>query len=145
MTRGEFRRFTENTGYETEAERVGGGGYDRARRLFFYDVKGRSWKDPGYSQTDSHPVVDVTWNDAKRFCKWLSKKEGKHYDLPTEAEWELACRAGTSTRYYFGDDEAGLEKYGNVADLSLKAKWDYSNVPTKYYQKALAEWFDRVT
>jgi formylglycine-generating enzyme required for sulfatase activity len=146
VTRGQFRKFAEDSGYETEAERVGkGGAYDSGKGQFFNDVRGRSWKDPGYSQTDSHPVVNVTWNDAKRFCAWLSEKEAKRYDLPTEAEWEFACRAGTSSRYYFGDDEAGLQKYANVADLSLKAKWDYSNISIKDYQKGLADWFERVS
>jgi sulfatase modifying factor 1 len=146
VTRGQFRKFVEASGYETEAERDGkGGGYDADKRAFFSDVKGRSWKDPGFDQTDAHPVVNVTWNDAKRFCTWLSDKEGKRYDLPTEAEWEYACRAGTSTRYSFGDDAMSLEKHANVADRSLKVKWDYSNITNKDFQKAVAAWFERVT
>ena len=53
-------------------------------------------------------MVNVTWNDAVAFCQWLSRKEGKTYRLPTEAEWEYACRAGTTTRYINGDDPDGL-------------------------------------
>ena len=54
--------------------------------------------DPGYPQDDSHPVVNVNWYDAQAFCKWLSKKEGGTYRLPSEAEsGDIACRAGTAT------------------------------------------------
>ena len=68
-------------------------------------------------------MVNVSWNDAVAFCKWLSRKEGKTYRLPTEAEWEYACRAGTTTRYYSGDDPETLAKVGNVADAAVKAKF----------------------
>ncbi len=74
-------------------------------------------------------MVNVSWNDAVAFCKWLSKKEGNTYRLPTEAEWEYACRAGTTTRYYSGDDPETLAKVGNVADATAKAKfpdWKYT-------------------
>ena len=54
----------------------------------------------------SAPVVRPSWNDAVEFCKKLRDKEGKTYRLPTEAEWEYACRAGTTTRYSFGDDHS---------------------------------------
>ena len=68
-------------------------------------------------------MVNVSWNDAVAFCEWLSSKEGKTYRLPTEAEWEYACRAGTTTRYYSGDDPETLAKVGNVADAAAKAKF----------------------
>ena len=58
----------------------------------------------GFSKDDDEAVVCVTWHDAVAFCEWLSEKEGLPYRLPTEAEWEYACRAGTQTPYHFGDD-----------------------------------------
>ena len=125
VTRGQFRQFVADTAYKTDAEkgeRPGAFGWDPDRKEFAAD-KRYSWRNLGFEQTDEHPVVNVSWNDAAEFCKWLSKKEGKTYRLPTEAEWEYACRAGTNTRYYSGDDPEMLAKIGNVADAAIKAKF----------------------
>ncbi len=111
VTRGQFRRFVEDSGYQTDAERDGKGGWA--------DVDGQWQQDPrfvwnsdlGFEQTDDHPVVHVSWNDATAFCQWLSKQEHDPYHLPTEAQWEYACRAGTTTQYSFGDDAAVLGEY----------------------------------
>jgi formylglycine-generating enzyme required for sulfatase activity len=99
----DFRAFIEDDGYKTEAERAG----DR-----------HTWKNPTIDQAEDHPVLRVSWNDAQAFCAWLSKKEGKKYRLPTEAEWEYACRVGTKTRYYSGDDEDRLNEVANVRTSS---------------------------
>jgi formylglycine-generating enzyme required for sulfatase activity/WD40 repeat protein len=125
VTVGEFRKFVEETGYKTEAEADGKGANS------FPVVGGTTllqgpesiWRNSGWVQTDRHPVVDVSWNDAMRFCAWLSKKEGREYRLPTEAQWEYACRAGTRTRNSTGDDPESLEGYANVADASAKQKF----------------------
>lgn len=115
----DFRQFVNDTDYETDAETDGEGGWgwvgnlrsELPRRDF-------TWRDWGVNQSETSPVVNVSWNDAMAFCKWLSDKEGKVYRLPTEAEWESACRGGTSTRYYSGDDPKALFRIANLEDLS---------------------------
>jgi formylglycine-generating enzyme len=128
VTRSQFRRFVKDSGYKTEAETESGrgaAGWDAEKKTIadtdFNNVY--SWRNAGFPQTDEHPVLNVSWNDAVAFCKWLSKKEGKTYRLPTEAEWEYACRAGTTTRYYSGDDPEKLAKVANVSDATAKAKF----------------------
>ena len=69
-------------------------------------------KNPSHFSGTNLPVEQVTWDNAVEFCKKLSWKEGKIYRLPTEAEWEYACRAGTNTRFYYGDDDSQLADYG---------------------------------
>ncbi|MGA2063553.1 MAG: formylglycine-generating enzyme family protein [Thermoguttaceae bacterium] len=131
VTRGQFRQFVADTSYKTDAEKAekpGAFGWDPDKKAFGFNEK-YSWRNTGFEQTDEHPVVNVSWNDAVAFCKWLSKKESKTYRLPTEAEWEYACRAGTTTRYSSGDDPETLAKVGNVADAAAKAKfpdWKYT-------------------
>jgi formylglycine-generating enzyme required for sulfatase activity len=127
VTRGQFRQFVEGTGHKTEAEKrekPAAPGPDPGCEGDVYNTN-CSWRNPGFKQTDEHPVVDVDWVDAVAFCKWLSRKEGKTYRLPTEAEWEYACRAGTTTRYYSGDNPRSLAKVGNVADAAFRAKFSY--------------------
>ena len=120
VTVGQFRRFTDDTGYKTEAERDGTGGWGynpKTAKCEGRDPK-YNWRNPGFPQTDDHPVLNVTWNDAVAFCRWLSHKEKEDYRLPTEAEWEYAARAGTTTRYCNGDDPDALAKVGNVQDAT---------------------------
>jgi formylglycine-generating enzyme required for sulfatase activity len=122
VTVGQFRKFVADTGYKTTAEGGGGKGcfgWNAAAGKMEPNPK-YSWKNPGWEQTDDHPAIDLSWNDAKAFCAWLSKKEGKTYRLPTEAEWEYACRAGTTTRYHSGEDPETLAQAANVVDASAR-------------------------
>jgi formylglycine-generating enzyme required for sulfatase activity len=124
VTVGQFRRFAGDTGYKTEAERDGKGAniFSETRQEFAPDAKG-NWRMPGYVQSEDHPVVCVSHRDAEEFCEWLTRKEGRRYRLPTEAEWEFACRAGTTTLYPEGDNPEGLAAIANVADASANRKF----------------------
>ena len=123
VTRGEFARFVAATNYKTFAEETQGGIHlTNAEISTKWDPDNPStWREPGFAQTDDHPVVQMTWRDATAFCDWLSGKEHLRYRLPTEAEWEYACRAGTAVRNYYSSNIEDLTKIGNVADASARA------------------------
>ena len=127
VTRGQFAAFVKDADYKTEAETDGRGGegYNAATGNSEQEPE-YTWRNPGFVQTDDDPVVEVTWNDAEKFCEWLSRKEKKTYGLPTEAQWEYACRAGTTTRFWCGDTDASLQGNANVADASLREKFPAS-------------------
>jgi formylglycine-generating enzyme required for sulfatase activity len=114
VTVGDFRQFVKAASYRTQAERDGKGGriYDYVGKVPIQD-KAFIWRAPGYpdAPTDDYPVSQVSWEDAHAFCRWLSQVEGQPYRLPTEAEWEYACRSETTTPWSFGDDERLLKEY----------------------------------
>jgi formylglycine-generating enzyme len=124
VTVGQFREFVNGTGYETEAERdeQGGKGYNAGTKQR-EEGKRFSWRNTGWTQSDEHPVVNVSWNDATKFCEWLSAKEGRSYRLPTEAEWEYACRGGTQTHFWAGDSAGAMKGAGNMQDRQIEEKY----------------------
>lgn len=86
------------------------------------------WKGQLYvREGNDHPAVYVNWKDAVEFCEKLSKKEGRTYRLPTEAEWEYACSGGTTTKYHFGDDTTKLGDYAWFDRNALFANKGYAN------------------
>ena len=105
VTVGQFKAFVSDTGYQTEAEKSGQGALVVGPDFNYQLDPKANWQSPGLEQTDDHPAVCISWNDAKAFCDWLGKKEGRTYALPTEAQREYACRAGSKTRFHFRDDE----------------------------------------
>ena len=114
VTRGEFGRFVSATGRDMSGGCVVWTGKE------WKTESGRSWRSPGFGQTERDPAVCVSWEDAKAYVKWLSSRTGKAYRLLSESEWEYAARAGTSTRYSWGD---GIGK--NRANCAgCGSRWD---------------------
>jgi sulfatase modifying factor 1 len=139
VTVAEFREFVNQNSqtvkgkkvpFRTSAER-GGQSFEKGKpggfRLTNSDIDvwdtTASWHNPGWSQSNDFPAAFISWEDANAFVIWLSKKEGKHYRLATEAEWEYACRAGSSTAYWWGNAPDTSGKVANVADRSFKTQF----------------------
>jgi len=159
VTVGQFRRFTEESAFVTDAEKPDGetqvfdpgwDGYHLTTTTVhpWMSVKGKSWRDPGWAfpNRDDFPVVCVSYNDMRAFCHWLTRREqaagrlpeGLEYRLPTEAEWEYACRGGSkeSLAFWWGNELEAGEGRLNISALDL--------LPgrTKAWPLAKAPWSD---
>jgi formylglycine-generating enzyme required for sulfatase activity/serine/threonine protein kinase len=124
VTVGQFRHFVEARNYKTEAEMDGvGGNIHDPKKGEFVSKPDYTWRAPGVpqTQTDQHPVIQVSWNDAVQFCAWLREQDGRNCRLPTEAEWEYACRAGTTTYAPFANEL--VPQFANTLDRSYKREY----------------------
>lgn len=125
---GDFAEFVETTGFRSDAEKNGG--------CWVWDLEKQqpiqkpelSWKNPGFAQTDRHPVTCVSWNDARAYLEWLNERldlPEETYRLPSESEWEYALRAGGQTLFPWGNDSQC--QYANAADSVLRSTGKFKN------------------
>jgi len=143
VTIGQFRQFVEATGYVTDVERSGGG-HAHDERAVWKHRPGTSWRKPGYAGAyepyDSQPVVHVSHADALAMCRWLDSQPAKlpgadqpvRHALPSEAQWEWACRAGSGGAFWWGADVDTTGRVANVGDRRLKQvqpDWPRSLMP----------------
>lgn len=118
VTVGQFGQFARATGYAVANDcRV------RSLSARLFDAVDRNWIDPGHAQTDSHPVVCVSWADAKAYVAWLGSRTGQDYRLLSEAEWEYAARATSKAEYPWGD-QSPISKMGALNGARFD---DYEN------------------
>lgn len=128
VTVGQFRRFVTATSHVTDAEKNGGGHAHDAKAVWIHRPE-TQWRKPGYAGPftllETHPIVHVSHADSGAFCAWLNKEakvgpKGLSYNLPTESQWEWACRAGSAARYWWGAEEDTTGKVANMGDRALR-------------------------
>jgi formylglycine-generating enzyme required for sulfatase activity len=115
VTVAEFRAFAGDADYLSDAEKLGSSSVYDEESGRMIDRRGASWRDDflGEKAGDDLPAINISWNDAQAYVQWLSTRTGKKYRLPSEAEFEYALRAGTTTRYPWGDGNP-TRVYGNL-------------------------------
>ncbi|MFH0958678.1 MAG: SUMF1/EgtB/PvdO family nonheme iron enzyme, partial [Pseudomonadota bacterium] len=132
VTAKQFRDFVNDTKYKTDPEKGDGGMIFSNKENRWVPQKNMKWDSLPWKIADNQPVVFVSWNDAQAFCKWLSRKEKKKYRLPTEAEWEMACRGGAVwARFPWGDKLPG-DKDTNFGDGNSKLPESMTTVNDGY-------------
>jgi len=117
VTRGEFAAFIRESGHNAD-----GSCYVLTGSTWKADSS-KNWRNPGFKQTDRDPVVCVSWKDAKAYARWLGRDAGVRYRLLSEAEWEYVARAGSTSKFPFGNSESSLCEHGNTADRSTGFDW----------------------
>ena len=125
ITVAQFKQFVNATGYVTTAEKepeVGCRIFDNGWRW----NAGSNWRKPNYDQSENHPVVCVSWDDAFAYIEWLSNDTGEQYNLPSEAEWEYAARSGSNNARFWEDQDSGACANANVSDLTRAVMNDLS-------------------
>lgn len=105
VTVAQFRKFVQASGYVPDSVKLGGSSVYDGRSGVMRTDRHATWEDDyaGNPASDNLPVVNISWNDAQAYVEWLSKRTGKRYQLPSEAQFAYALRAGTTTRYWWGD------------------------------------------
>lgn len=126
VTVGQFEAFVNATNYLTDAEVENRGcvykDTSQPAQPFLMNPE-YTWRNPGFEQDESHPVVCVSWHDAQAYIEWLNKETKRQYRLPSEAEWEFAARGGKSTVYFWGAGES-LHLWANHGND--KDGWQYT-------------------
>lgn len=121
VTVAQWERFVAETGYRTEAEKGTSGGFGWNGSAMVQN-KIYTWRNPGFPQSSNHPVCIVTFADSQAFCAWLERKAKRKVSMPTEAQWEYACRAGITTAWQTGatsdDGERAAWHKGNAGNTT---------------------------
>jgi formylglycine-generating enzyme required for sulfatase activity len=118
VTRGQFAAFARETGHD------GGKSCWTIEDGKWESRDGRNWRAPGFAQDDTHPVSCVSWDDAQAYVAWLSRRTRQAYRLPSDAEWEYAARAGTTSRRPWGNAADTGCVHANLADQSARRRLD---------------------